>query len=94
MADRTSANIFGRIFEILAEHPHETKTEISFRVWKLLREQNLDFSPGDMHCHQALLALSFAFCSNCCGYYAPAMRPDCCDDPVESCTVDQLPETD
>jgi hypothetical protein len=60
MADRTSAEIFAAIFEVLAtELPEgEKRTQLADRFWAMSR--NYDFSDYQMGCDDALIALGLA----------------------------------
>jgi hypothetical protein len=58
MADRTSAELFGNIFEYIAGH---TKMDVEdFIVWLWKQQHNYDFSPYQMGCDDALLELGLA----------------------------------
>lgn len=46
MADRTSAKLFGRIFNILAENPDERNIKLAAKIWQLT--QYYDFHPCQM----------------------------------------------
>lgn len=59
MADRDSAYIFGRVFEMIdALVPESEKREAARKFWKMSRE--FDFSDDDMHADKALVALGLA----------------------------------
>lgn len=60
MADRTSARLFGEVFEILSEHvpAGESRDASARRFWALT--QDYDFSPYQMYADDALLALGLA----------------------------------
>lgn len=57
MADRTSAELFGYIFDMLAEECERNK-ERAVRFWQKAREY--DFSWYQMDCDAALLKLGLA----------------------------------
>lgn len=59
MADRSSAWIYGRVFEMIvrAVEPKRQKAEAR-RAWKDMQE--FDFAPDDMHAEKALLKLGLA----------------------------------
>ncbi len=49
MADRTSADIFGRIFTLLAsEGPNHDKEDLAKEIWDIA--QDYDFDPSQMSC--------------------------------------------
>jgi hypothetical protein len=58
VADRTSANLFSVIFELLAENPSEEHKTMAKKIWKLTR--NFDFSFDQMGCDAALVTLGLA----------------------------------
>lgn len=60
MSDRTSARLFGEVFEILAEHvpAGEARDAAVLRFWGLTRDY--DFSPDQMGADDALFALGLA----------------------------------
>ena len=61
MADRTSAQIFGEIFELLADYKAANPTPSSFSVLVedvLSLTNGYDFSQWDMDCDEALKSLS------------------------------------
>ena len=58
MADRTSARIFGSIFEFLAETPDARSKEFAALMWALTEE--FDFSYYQMNADDALIALGLA----------------------------------
>lgn len=58
MADRTSANIFSMVFEMLAKNPTDEHKEMAWEAWSSRREY--DFSDEQMGCDEALLALGLA----------------------------------
>ena len=55
MADRTSANIFGEIFCMLAENPSDEHKEMARRIFEHSREY--DFSSYQMEADSACLKL-------------------------------------
>ena len=58
MADRTSAGLFGQIFEILAQNPTDEHKEIARRIYQLA--SGYDFSDCQMDADDACLALGIA----------------------------------
>lgn len=60
MADRTSAGIFGSVFEHLAEQPDDRAKK--FAVWLWRQQGEYDFSPYQMGCDKALMKLGLAEC--------------------------------
>lgn len=59
MADRTSAEIFGNLFQWLAEKPESAERNAdAAKVWQLSR--GYDFSPCQMEAEDALLSLGLA----------------------------------
>jgi hypothetical protein len=59
MADRSSAYIFGQIFELIDEHvPADKKRKMALKFWK--ESRNYDFGPSDMHVDEALTRLGLA----------------------------------
>lgn len=60
MADRTSARIFGSIFEFLAETPDDRSKEFAVKMWTLMEESGYDFSYYQMGADDALIALGLA----------------------------------
>ncbi len=58
MADRTTAGLFGSIFKLLAGNPTEEHKAMAKNIWPLQREY--DFSPYQMGCDDALIALGIA----------------------------------
>ena len=58
MADRTSARIFGMVFEYLAKDPSIEGVEMAEYMWK--ESRNYDFSPYQMYCDDALITLGLA----------------------------------
>jgi hypothetical protein len=58
MADRTSAALFAYIFNMLAKDPTDTNKKFAARVWEKTNEY--DFSPYQMYCDPALVALGLA----------------------------------
>ena len=55
MADRTSAGIFGQIFELLAEDPTEDHKALALRVYDMTR--GYDFNDYQMNADEALETL-------------------------------------
>lgn len=58
MSDRTSAGIYGGVFELLASDPTDQHKEWALRLWKASREH--DFSPDQMGVDKALKTLDLA----------------------------------
>jgi len=55
MADRTSAVLFGKIFDILAADQYE---ELARKLWDL--KSSYDFSSYQMNCDESLIKLGLA----------------------------------
>ena len=53
MADRTSAEIFGRIFNLLATDPSDQNQQLARQIMQISREY--DFSPYQMYADEACL---------------------------------------
>ncbi|RJQ25725.1 hypothetical protein C4577_05005 [Candidatus Parcubacteria bacterium] len=58
MADRTSAAIFGDIFNMLASDEPIDKKQMALKVWEMSGEY--DFTPYQMYCDDALIELGLA----------------------------------
>ena len=58
MADRTSAEIFGRIFNLLAANPSTEHRQLARQIMQIGREY--DFSPDQMYADEACLSLAIA----------------------------------
>ena len=58
MADRTSAEIFGGMFKILAKNPDLRNKEMAKAVYKEIF--NYDFNQYQMNCDEALTILGLA----------------------------------
>jgi hypothetical protein len=58
MADRTSAELFGSIFKMLAENPTEEHKEIAGRIYSMV--SHYDFSDYQMYADEACVALDIA----------------------------------
>lgn len=58
MADRTSAEIFSMMFEMLAENPTEEHKKMAKKLWP--KRMHYDFSDYQMGCDKALLKLGLA----------------------------------
>lgn len=58
MSDRTSAEIFGEAFRFLAETNDERAKQMARRFWSMT--SSYDFSPSQMGCDDALIALGLA----------------------------------
>lgn len=59
MADRTSAGLFGKIFELLAKNPTDEHKTIALEIWPMTQEY--DFNKYQMDCDDALVALGLAY---------------------------------
>lgn len=60
MADRTSAALFGSIFEMLAERGDERDKEYALKFWEMKEDGGYDFSDYQMECDEALIKLGLA----------------------------------
>lgn len=58
MADRTSAEVFGLVFEMLAKKPTDENKEMARQLWK--KTDGYDFGPSQMDCDAALKKLGLA----------------------------------
>ena len=58
MADRTSASLFGKIFDLLAKNPTEENKSIAAEIYQM-RNGN-DFSNYQMYCDESLIKLGLA----------------------------------
>ena len=58
MADHTSAEIFGRILNLLAANPNGENRQLARKIMQLSRDY--DFSPYQMYADEACLALDVA----------------------------------
>lgn len=58
MADRTSAELFSTMFEMLAENPTDEHKAMALKLWE--KQYNFDFSPYQMGCEEALVTLGLA----------------------------------
>lgn len=58
MADRTSAEIFGTVFEFLSEEPTPANKKFARRLFDMA--QNYDFNDYQMEADEALMALGLA----------------------------------
>ncbi len=58
MADRTSARLFGKIYEMLAENPSDEHKAMAKAIWPLQWEY--DFSEYQMDADNALVTLGLA----------------------------------
>lgn len=64
MADRTSAALFGEIFELLASDEPIDRATIARRMWD--KSGGYDFSPYQMSADDALMKLGLAHeCKDC-----------------------------
>ena len=58
MADRTSAELFGILFEVLAQNPDEGSKALAKQFFEL--SENYDFSYDQMGVDEALITLDLA----------------------------------
>lgn len=58
MADRDAAEIFSRMFEILAEKTTRDRRDMASELWESTKDY--DFTPDQMGCDDALIALELA----------------------------------
>ncbi len=58
MADRTSAEVFGRIFNLLAVNPSNEHRKLARQIMQISREY--DFSPYQMYADEACRKLDIA----------------------------------
>jgi len=58
MSDRTSAEIFGYIFYLLAKNPDERNIKLASEIWESMA--HYDFSPGQMEGNDELIKLHLA----------------------------------
>lgn len=58
MADRTSAGLFGKIFELLAKNPTEEHKKIALEIWPL--QSDYDFNQYQMYADDSLKTLGLA----------------------------------
>lgn len=58
MSNRSSAEVFARIFERLAEDPDERNKKLAQDLWDMSR--GYDFHPIQMDCDDALVKLGLA----------------------------------
>lgn len=58
MADRTSAELFGTFFELLAKNPTEEHRQMALEVYR--KSRNYDFMDYQMDCDDALVTLGLA----------------------------------
>ncbi len=58
MADRSSAELFGMFFEMLAEDPTPEHRSMAHKIWPKTRQY--DFSNDQMYCEEALEKLGLA----------------------------------
>ena len=59
MADRTSAGIYGKIFNILAKNPTEEDKAIAAELWQ--DKNDFDFSEYQMYADESLITLGLAY---------------------------------
>ena len=65
MADREAAEIFSVMFEMLAEKITRDRRDMAAELWEVTSKY--DFTPDQMGCDDALIALELAEeCSECC----------------------------
>lgn len=65
MSDRSSAEIFGLIFEVLAKPGRFDRKKAASVIWR--NTGNFDFSPYQMDCDDSLIALGLATKCKCGG---------------------------
>lgn len=58
MADRTSAGLFGNIFNLLAENPTQENKVIASKIYPMRKEY--DLSDYQMYCDESLIKLGLA----------------------------------
>lgn len=58
MADRTSAGLFGKIFDLLAKNPTEENKSIAAEIYPM--RSGYDFSDYQMYCDESLIKLGLA----------------------------------
>ena len=58
MADRSSAEVFGVIFDILAENPTKDHKDIALRLWN--KSMYYEFNEDQMDCDKSLVSLDLA----------------------------------
>lgn len=58
MSDRTSAGLFGDIFDLLAENPSKDHKAIAKKIWP--KRMEYDFSDYQMGCDESLIKLGLA----------------------------------
>ena len=58
MADRTTAALFGKIFNLLSENPDQRAKQIAIEIWGERTE--FDFCEYQMYCDEALIKLGLA----------------------------------
>lgn len=59
MADRTAAEIFSKVFDILAKEVDETSVKAAQEIWDEMA--NYDFIPRQLHCDdESLVSLGLA----------------------------------
>lgn len=56
MADRTAADVFAKIFELLAQNPSEENKKVASVLYQLIEE--FDFSPKQMYIPNVLEKLN------------------------------------
>lgn len=59
MADRTSAEIFGRIFDMLAELPSQHNIETAAKIYNMAKDY--DFNEYQMEADDSLIKLGLAW---------------------------------
>ena len=65
MSDRNSAEIFGAIFNMLAESPTDEHKAMATQLWSMTN--GYDFHPYQMYADDALMKLGFAKQGDNCG---------------------------
>jgi hypothetical protein len=60
MADRSSAYLFSRIFQLIDQHVQDatTRKKLALEFWK--EQDSYDFSPYQLECDEILLKLGLA----------------------------------
>jgi len=58
MADRTSAALFGKIFDLLAKNPSDENKAIAKEIWPM--SCDYDFAPYQMNADESLIKLGLA----------------------------------
>jgi hypothetical protein len=58
VADRSAAELFANVFELLANDDWQDRRALALKFWDMMH--NYDFSPYQMYCDKALLELGLA----------------------------------